>query len=123
MLFKAKCLARLEQQDGDLTKVKVDKVLGLVRHVAAKVAANDAVPGGRVLLVELLLDERGNVLLNVELLKSLMMMTMMVIGECICPFVRCSKRDTLLIVILYSLLPEKHSRRHPAACPQTCQHS
>ena len=47
-------LARLEQQDGHLTKVKVDKVLGLVCDVGAKVAPDNAVPCGVVLLVKLL---------------------------------------------------------------------
>ena len=46
--------SRLEQQNGHLAKVEVDEMLGLVRYVRAEVAANDAVPGGRVLLVELL---------------------------------------------------------------------
>ena len=38
------------------------------RGLPAEVAADDAVPGGRVLLVEGLLDVGGNVLLDVELL-------------------------------------------------------
>jgi len=46
-------------------------VLRLVRHVRAEVAANDAVPGRVVLFVELLLDESGDVLLDVVLLESL----------------------------------------------------
>ena len=46
-------------------------MLGLVGHVGAEVAAHNAMPRGVVLLVELLLDESGDVLLNVELLKSL----------------------------------------------------
>ena len=46
-------------------------MLRLVRHVAAEVAADDAVSGGNVLLVELLLDVRGDVLLDVVLLESL----------------------------------------------------
>ncbi len=37
-------LARLEEQNGDLAEVKVDKVLCLVRHIRAKVAADNAVP-------------------------------------------------------------------------------
>jgi len=46
-------------------------VLGLVGDVGAEVAAHDAVPGGVVLLVELLLDEGGDVLLDVVLLQGL----------------------------------------------------
>ena len=46
-------------------------MLGLVRHVRAEVAADDAVPGRVVLFVELLLDVGGDVLLDVELLEGL----------------------------------------------------
>lgn len=62
-------LTRLEEEDGNLTKVKVNKVLGLVGHVGPKVAPDHAVPGRQVLLVELLLDVGGNVLLNVVLVE------------------------------------------------------
>jgi len=64
-------LSRLEEEDGDLSKVEVDEVLGLVGDVGAKVAAHDAVPGGVVLLVKLFLDEGGDVLLDVVLLEGL----------------------------------------------------
>ena len=40
-------------------------------NVRAKVSANDAVPGGVVLLVKLSLDESGNVLFNVVLFHGL----------------------------------------------------
>ena len=46
-------------------------MLGLVGDVGTEVTAYDAMPGGVVLLVEFLLDEGGDVLLDVELLKSL----------------------------------------------------
>ena len=45
-----------------MSQVEVDEVLGLVRHVAAEVAADDAVPGRVVLLVKLLLDECRDIL-------------------------------------------------------------
>ena len=54
-----------------MTEVEVDEVLGFVGDVRAEVTANDAVPSGVVLLVEFLLDVGGDVLLDVELLKSL----------------------------------------------------
>lgn len=46
----------------DLAQIEVDEVLGLVRNVRAEVAADNAVPGHAVLLVELLLDERSDIL-------------------------------------------------------------
>ena len=54
-----------------MTQVEVDEVLGLVGHIGAEVTADNAMPGRVVLLVELLLDESGDVLLNVELLECL----------------------------------------------------
>ena len=68
---RQKVSTRLEEEDGDLTKVEVDEVLGLVGNVGTEVSAHDAMPGGVVLLVELLLDESGDVFLNVELLQRL----------------------------------------------------
>ena len=65
-----KFLTRLEEEDGDLSEVKVDKAAGLVGDVGAKVAADDAVPRGVVLPVKLLLDVGSNVLLNVVLVKG-----------------------------------------------------
>ena len=63
--------ARLEEEDSNLSKVEVDEVLGFVGNIGSEIAAYDAMPGWVVLLVEFLLDEGGDVLLNVELLEGL----------------------------------------------------
>ena len=65
------CSAGLEEKDRNLTKIEVDEVLGLVGHIGAEVTSDNCVPGGVVLLVEFLLDEGGDVLLNVVALKGL----------------------------------------------------
>ena len=54
-----------------MTEIEVDEVLGLVGDVGTEVSTHDTMPGGVVLLVELLFDESGDVLLNVELLEGL----------------------------------------------------
>jgi len=64
-------LAALEEENCHLSQVKVNKMSRLVSYVAAKVASNDAMPGWVVLFVKLLLDECGNVLLNIVLLQRL----------------------------------------------------
>jgi len=64
-------LTTLEQQDGHLSQVEVDKVFGLVGDVATKVAANDAMPCWVVLLVKFLFDICCNILFYVELLDGL----------------------------------------------------
>uniref|UniRef100_A0A3B4VN73 Uncharacterized protein n=1 Tax=Seriola dumerili TaxID=41447 RepID=A0A3B4VN73_SERDU len=53
-------------QNGHLTQVEVNEMLGLMSHVAAKVPPNDAVPGRVVFLVELL-----DIFLDVVLLQGL----------------------------------------------------
>ena len=45
-------------------------MFGFMGDVRAEVAADDCVPGGVVLLVELLLDVGRNILLDIELLES-----------------------------------------------------
>ena len=56
------CLARLEEQDGNLSKIKVDEVSSFVGHVRAKVPANNAMPRRIVFPVELFLDKGSNIL-------------------------------------------------------------
>jgi len=51
--------------------MEVDEVLGLMGNEWTEVPANDAVPGWAVSLVEFRLDESGNILFNVEPLKSM----------------------------------------------------
>lgn len=46
-------------------------MFGLVCDVGSEVASDDAVPGGVVLLVELFLDEGGDILFDVVLFKGL----------------------------------------------------
>lgn len=70
-----------------------------VRDVRAKVPADDAVPGGVVLFVELLLDVRGDVLFDVVLFQGLRRTVHRVLlllrfdrlgddreGDCLCAF-------------------------------------
>ena len=54
-------------KERDVPEVKVDKVLGLVRHKAAKALADDDVPRRPEALVDGALDVRGHVLLNCKL--------------------------------------------------------
>ena len=70
MRIEIKFSTRLEQKDGNLSHVEVDEVLGFVCDVRSEVTSNNAVPGGVVLLVELLFDVGSDILLDIELLKS-----------------------------------------------------
>ena len=56
-------LTRVEQENGYLAQVEVDEVFGFMCHITIEVPPHDAVPGGAVLLVKLLLDMDHNVLL------------------------------------------------------------
>lgn len=58
MLRQSAPSAGLEQQNGHLTQVEVNEMLGLMSHVAAKVSPNDAVPGRVIFLVKLLWRKR-----------------------------------------------------------------
>uniref|UniRef100_A0A8C0WXQ6 Dynein light chain n=1 Tax=Castor canadensis TaxID=51338 RepID=A0A8C0WXQ6_CASCN len=64
-------LTRFEQKNGHLTQVEVDEVFGFMCHITTEVPPHDAVPGGVVLLVKLLLDMGSNVLFYVLLLQRL----------------------------------------------------
>ena len=115
-------LARLEQQYRHLPHVKVDKMLGLVCDVRAKVPAHNAVPSRVELLVKLLLDVGCNVLFYVELFHGLQYRRR---DSARC---RVQGRKTSRRHLSYQLgrtcrLPEWPRPRRPAACPQTCQRS
>uniref|UniRef100_A0A8C8UGK3 Dynein light chain n=1 Tax=Peromyscus maniculatus bairdii TaxID=230844 RepID=A0A8C8UGK3_PERMB len=64
-------LTRFEQKNGHLTRVEVDEVFGFMCHITTEVPPHNAVPGGVVLLVKLLLDMGRNILLHVVLLQRL----------------------------------------------------
>ena len=64
-------LSRLEEENGNLSEVEVDEMLGLMCDVAAEVTANNAVPSWVVFFVELLLDEGSNVFLDIVFLERL----------------------------------------------------
>jgi len=64
-------LAALEEQNSNLGKVEVDKVLCLVCDIGAEVTADNAVPGGAVLLVKFLFNVCSDVFLDVVLLECL----------------------------------------------------
>lgn len=64
-------LTGFEQKNGHLTQVEIDEVLGFMCHVTTEVPPHDAVPGGIVLLVKLLLDVGRDVLFYVVLLQRL----------------------------------------------------
>ena len=64
-----------------MTKIEVDEVLGLMSDVGTevstylilviKILTDNTMPGWVVLLVEFLLDESGNIFLDVELFECL----------------------------------------------------
>jgi hypothetical protein len=64
-------LSTFEEKNGNLPKVKVDEVLGFMRYITTKISAHNCVPRGVILFVELFLDVRSNIFLDVELLHRL----------------------------------------------------
>ena len=64
-------LTGFEQENGHLAQVEVDEVFGFTCHITTEVPPQDAVPGGVVLLVEILLDMGRNVLLYIISLQCL----------------------------------------------------
>uniref|UniRef100_A0A3Q3GPU4 Uncharacterized protein n=1 Tax=Labrus bergylta TaxID=56723 RepID=A0A3Q3GPU4_9LABR len=73
ILLTQKCVlsAGLEQQNGHLTQVEVNEMLGLMSHIAAKVSSNDAVPGRVIFLCIYLFDVCCDIFLDVVLLQRL----------------------------------------------------
>ena len=64
-------LSGFEQKNGYLPQVKVNEMLGFVGNVRPKVPTSNAMPSWVVLLVELFLDVRGNVLFDIVFLDCL----------------------------------------------------
>ena len=54
--------SRFKKQNSDLSHIEIDKVLSFVCYIGAEITADNAVPGGVVFLVKLLLDKSGDVL-------------------------------------------------------------
>merc|ERR1712227_42432 len=94
-------LSRFEEEDGDLSQVEVDEMLGFVSDVASEVTSDDAMPRGVVLFVELFLNVGGDVLLNVVLFQRL--------GRAV---------DRVLLHVLghVRILDDCFSVRHDAGC-------
>ena len=64
-------LTWLEQEDGHLSQIEINKVFCLVSHIGAEVAANYAMPCWIVFFVEFFFNVRSNVFFNVVLFKCL----------------------------------------------------
>ena len=96
-------LTGLEKQDRYLTEIKIDKVLCLMCHVGSEVSSNNTMPSRTVLLVELLLDVRRDVLLDVVLLERRR---------------RAVHRVLLHVLGHVSVLDHRPSVRH--GCERTC---
>ena len=61
---------RFEQQDGHLSHIEIDEVLGLMGDIGSEITSDHTVPSWVVFLIELLLDVGGNVFLDIELFES-----------------------------------------------------
>src|SRR5438105_3759748 len=59
-----------EEKHCHLPHVEVNEVLGLVGDIRSEISSDNTMPGGIILLVELLLDVGGDILLNVELFQG-----------------------------------------------------
>ena len=59
--FRVNKLSTLEEENGYLSKVKVDEVTGFVSHIWAKVPTHYAMPSWVVLLIKLLFDVGCNI--------------------------------------------------------------
>ncbi len=54
-----------------MAEVEIDKVLGFMGKVGTEATAHDAVPGGVLLLFEVLLDEGSDVLFDLNFFEGL----------------------------------------------------
>ena len=71
MSFYSGLLPCLEEQYGHLSKIEINEVLCLMSDIRAKVSSNYAMPCRRVLLIEFLLNIRGDIFFDREFFQCL----------------------------------------------------
>ena len=63
--FFAFNLSGFEKQNGNLSEVKINEMLGLVGHIGSKVSAHDTMPSRVIFLVKFFFDVGRDIFLDV----------------------------------------------------------